>query len=39
MHMSGALISPMVGVTMIAVSGAALVCSAVETKRSIRLED
>jgi len=39
MHMSDALISPAVGVTMIAVSGAALAYSVVKTKQNNALED
>jgi len=39
MHMSDALISPIVGVSMIAVSGAALAYSVVKTKQSNVLED
>ncbi len=39
MHMSDALVSPAVGVTMIAVSGAALAYSVVKTKQMNVLED
>ncbi len=39
MHMSDALISPVVGVSMIAVSGAALAYSVVKTKRQNVLDD
>ena len=39
MHMSDALISPAVGVSMIAISGAALAYSIVKTKQNNVLED